>query len=72
MFFKSCPKCGAGMVKCPECGRKYGHGRRSHCENETCQDVNAPLDCIRCGRVVSDDLAGVLDFDMTLIPYDGA
>jgi hypothetical protein len=57
------------FVKCPECGKIYGHGTLSHCQNEGCQQVNAPLDCQRCGYVVSDDLEGVLDFEMNLIRY---
>ena len=65
-----CPKCGKSYVKCPECGKRYPHGTQSHCDNtDWCKEVNAPLDCVGCGRVVSQDLHGVLDFDMSLIEY---
>ena len=65
---RNCPICGSGFIHCPECGKKYTHGNAHHCQNPECQKINAPLDC-KCGRVVSQSLDGVLDFDMMLIVY---
>lgn len=69
MNTKQCPNCGSKITRCPECGKEFAHGTRSHCNNPPCIEVNAPIDCAGCGMVVSSDLRGVLDFDMNLIPY---
>lgn len=64
-----CPVCGSETVHCPECGKEFEHGTVSCCDEPDCKAMNAPLDCI-CGRTVSTDKAGVLNFDMELIPYE--
>jgi len=64
---RDCPKCGSTKGRCPECGDKYPLGTISRCPS--CAEVNAPIDCAGCGLVVSDDLRGVLDFDMNLLPW---
>lgn len=68
-MIKHCPYCGEDYSKCPECGKMFPHGTKSRCDNPKCVKVNAPIDCLQCGRVISDDLSGVLDFDMTLKMY---
>ena len=64
-----CPKCGNHYLHCPECHTVFEHGEASHCNAPDCKKVNAPLDC-KCGLVASQDLDGVLDLDMNLIPYN--
>ncbi len=66
---KSCPKCSAEYLRCPECGKQYKHGTAAHCIKASCKSVNAPLDC-KCGFVASQELDGVLDFEMKLLPYN--
>ena len=66
-----CPKCYEKRVACPECGKEFPHGSKSHCDNSSCIKVNAPLDCVGCGLTVEQNLTGVLTFDMELIPYIG-
>lgn len=64
-----CPVCGSKYAKCPECNKVYPHGEKSNCDNPPCVEVNAPLDCSGCGYVISQDLQGVLNFEMELIKY---
>ena len=45
------------------------HGTQSRCGRDACREVNAPMDCEGCGRVVASDSLGVLDFDGTYMPY---
>lgn len=66
---KQCPNCGHNRAVCPECGKLFEHGEAAHCDEESCKAVNAPLDCEDCGLVVSDDLTGVLDYDLNLLKY---
>ena len=63
-----CPVCNSNYTYCTECGKQFHHGKAHHCDEESCIAVNAPLDC-KCGYVVSQDLNGVLDFEINLIPY---
>lgn len=65
---KRCPKCGSSWGKCSECGKVYPHGTAARCTNTDCVKLNAPIDC-QCGFVVSNDLKGVLDFDLNLLPW---
>ena len=67
-----CPNCRSPIVQCPECGRNYDHGEATHCEEEACRDVNAPLDCAGCHLVVGSvdgSPAGVMTLEWELIPY---
>jgi len=61
--------CGRTTGRCPECGHYYSHGSVSRCSNKFCEEVNAPIDCVGCKRVVSDDLDGVITLEMELIPW---
>ena len=65
---KHCPQCGAQTLRCPECSKVFYHGQASHCDEPACKAMNAPLDC-QCGFVACDNLRGVLDLSMKLIPY---
>ena len=67
---KICPQCGCAFLKCPECGKLFKHGKAAHCNKIKCKQVNAPLDCADCGFVASQNLDGVLDYGMNLIPYN--
>jgi len=61
-------KCGSTVGVCPECGHQYDHGTESQCQEPSCLEVNAPIDCL-CGFVVEKHKRGVLDFNMKLIPW---
>jgi hypothetical protein len=63
-----CPKCASRLLHCPECGKRFLHGQASHCNETQCKSINAPLDC-KCGLVASQNLDGVLDYNMNLIAY---
>ena len=65
---KRCPICNSAFAYCAECGKQFHHGEAHHCDEKSCVEVNAPLDC-ECGYVVSQDLDGVLNYEMKLIPY---
>ncbi len=69
MKAKTCPKCSSSYVRCAECSKTFKHGTASHCDKIKCKAVNAPLDC-QCGFVASQNLDGVLDYDMNLIAYN--
>jgi hypothetical protein len=64
-----CPFCGCVTTECPECYALHSHGEISNCPEQGCKEVNAPIQCVHCGRVVCKDLSGVLDFDMSLRKY---
>ncbi len=61
--------CGCAHAACPECGFVTRIGTMSHCPKPSCKEMNAPMDCQRCLRVVASSLDGVLDFDMNLVPF---
>jgi hypothetical protein len=63
-----CP-CGSEWGVCPECGERYTMGTTAHCSKAPCAAVNAPIDCERCGRVVCDDLTGVITLEGALVPW---
>jgi hypothetical protein len=65
---KTC-HCGATTGQCPECGETYEHGTVAYCSNPSCMEMNAPVDCVGCGMVVSEDLKGVIDFEGRLKPW---
>lgn len=67
--YVECPHCNNPLVTCPECNKTFCHGEAAHCDQEKCIAVNAPLDCYGCGRIVCEDLSGVLDLDMNLKAY---
>jgi len=69
MFAVECPRCGCVSTICPECGKQFEHGEASHCDEPACVAVNAPLDCVGCGRVVADSLKGVIGFAGDFHPY---
>ncbi len=62
-------RCGGRWARCPGCNSRHEHGTRSHCQQSACLEMNAPLDCVKCGKVVSADHDGVIDHDGELIPY---
>jgi hypothetical protein len=64
-----CPHCGAASGRCPECNRRYPHGTASHCTNPSCQAVNAPIDCVGCGRIISKNKDGIIDADGEFHPF---
>lgn len=63
-----CPKCGSTHGHCPECGKEFEQGTADHCDNPSCVEMNAPIDC-KCGFVVAQGFSGVLNFDMRLLPF---
>ena len=64
-----CPFCAGTSVICPECETIVKHGKASHCDNYSCQQVGAVFDCLGCGRTISKELDGVIDFDMSFRKY---
>lgn len=62
-------QCGYHTGRCVECGQVYTLGEYSHCTRKRCIEVNAPIECAHCGCVVSQNLDGVLNCDMDLIPW---
>ena len=64
-----CPFCTATRTRCPECGKEHRHGEAAMCEAPACQEMNAPLDCVGCGRTVHYNNDGVLDIDSSLRKY---
>ena len=62
-------RCGGLWAICPECHAPYQHGTASHCTEPGCIKVNAPLDCVKCHKVLAESRDGVLDHDGKLIPY---
>lgn len=61
--------CDCRQSRCCECRKMFSHGARSHCSNRDCVEMLVPLECARCKLVVSNNLDGVLDYEMNLIPY---
>ena len=65
---KRCPMCGETTGQCPECGKQFEHGTLANCPDHN-PDMNVPIDCL-CGFVVSEDLEGVLDYEMKLHKWE--